>query len=340
MISYLGEKRKLFVGATKIKKGFVGATKVYSAGNIVTYHVDSGEIHTEEVDSDASCLSFKPTKQGWEFVGWRDDSEANASVLPKKIMGDDPVELYAVFSKDVTLSYNGNGSTSGSITSQSAKKYYNNKNVKKATFTLSDNKNGFKKDDYAFVGWTESSISGTQYKVGSKVELEQDTTFYARWLVVNVTVISNTTFSTSGHIGSDVKSVLYGPVSASDYKAAMINVTRADINVNENTRWAEVGIAYGTCPDPSRYDVYGDNIFVNNSWISVVRHYVNNNGDGQKSQITTLPATLTLPFSETSGNVYLYIGCTSSTTLENNGPGTPTGNIHIEVDPNISLVPR
>ena len=182
MVGYLGEKRKLYVGATKIKKGFVGATKVYSAGNIVTYHVDTGEQYTEEVDSDASCLSpktFTPSRPGWVFDGWREDSTASSSDLSNKVMGDDPVELYAVFYQVVTLTYNGNGSTSGSTTSQSNKRYYNNGNITNPTFKLSDN--GFKNGNFTFTGWAIGSVSGTRYNAGSDITLSANTTFYAKW---------------------------------------------------------------------------------------------------------------------------------------------------------------
>ena len=106
-------KLKLFVGEDKVKKAYLGDTKIYSAGNIVTYRVDNGVTYQEEVDSDASCLNpttFTPSKSGWTFVGWREDTTASSDVLSSKIMGDEPITLYAVFRKAVTLYYY-NGST-------------------------------------------------------------------------------------------------------------------------------------------------------------------------------------------------------------------------------------
>ncbi|MDR2044918.1 MAG: InlB B-repeat-containing protein, partial [Clostridium sp.] len=109
--------KKIYIGGTKVKKAYAGAAKVYSSGNVVTYRVDSGVTYTEEADEGASCLSpatFTPTKSGWTFLGWREDGTASSSVLSSKTMGEAAVTLYAVFRAAVTLSFTGNGSTSGS----------------------------------------------------------------------------------------------------------------------------------------------------------------------------------------------------------------------------------
>lgn len=127
-------KMKLFVGEDKIKKAYLGTEKIYSAGSTVTYYVDSNTSYTEEVDSDASCLNptaFTPSKSGWTFVGWRENTTASSSVLSSKIMGDEPISLYAVFSKPVTVyTYDGHvNDNDGEPWTQSGTVYYNNGNV-------------------------------------------------------------------------------------------------------------------------------------------------------------------------------------------------------------------
>lgn len=156
-------------------------TQIYSAGNPVTYVVDTGVEHTEEVDSGASCLEYKPTKDGYTFVGWRKDKTASAEVETNLVMGDEPMTLYAVFSKDVTLTYAGNGATSGSTAPDTKQIYYNNGNVVNPTFKLKAN--GFTRSGATFQKWAIGSTSGTQYAVGANVELSANTTAYAKWLV-------------------------------------------------------------------------------------------------------------------------------------------------------------
>lgn len=174
-----GDKAKLNIGAAKVKKMYRGDVKVYSAGNICTYHVDTGITYQEEVDEGASCLSpksFTPAKAGWEFVGWREDQTAGSSVLTGKLMGDDPVTLYAVFQKVVTLSYNGNGATSGSTAAQAGIRYYNNGNVLNPGFTVMAN--GFAKSGYIFTGWMSGS---TAYTAGQSVTLSSSLVLTAQW---------------------------------------------------------------------------------------------------------------------------------------------------------------
>lgn len=129
-------KLKLYIGDSKVKKAYIGAARVYSSGNPVTYHVDSGITYTEEVEEGSSCLSpttFTPAKSGWTFVGWRQDNAASGSTLSSLLMGDNAIALYAVFSRDVTITYY-NGSAEALYTTKY--KYYNNGNTANPAFTI------------------------------------------------------------------------------------------------------------------------------------------------------------------------------------------------------------
>lgn len=177
-IGSVGLKR-IYAGNIKIKQGYVGAQKVYSSGNIVTYKVDSSVTYAEEVDSDATCLApstFTPAKSGYTFVGWREDSTAGGTVLTEKTMGDDPITLYAVFRKTITLTlYNG----STTATKKTGYQYYNNGNIVNPVFTVAQ---------AALSGWTArgwskattgngsiaySSLNGTAFSA--------DTTLYGMY---------------------------------------------------------------------------------------------------------------------------------------------------------------
>lgn len=126
----------LYMGAAKVKKAYLGAAMVYSAGNIVTYHVDAGTTYQEEVDEGESCLqpkTFTPSKSGWTFVGWRADAAASGDVLGSRVMGDEPVALYAVFAHTVTVTYYNTNATAVKETKQ---RYWNNGNAASPTFRI------------------------------------------------------------------------------------------------------------------------------------------------------------------------------------------------------------
>lgn len=256
-------KLKLALGDVDVSKMYLGDVKVYSAGSTVTYYIDPTNYAVEEWDSDLDVLTpstFVPTKSGWTFVGWREDTTASASVLTEKVMDDEPIVLYAVFTQNVTvtyyngsttkststkkryynngntvnpsftlsqaslsgwtargwstsatanssikyanatsftissnvtlyglyqrtltLSYNGNGSTSGSTSSQTGTQYYSsNGTYVNPTFTLRTN--GFARTYYKFVKWASGSASGTQYEAGADVTLNANRIFYAVWI--------------------------------------------------------------------------------------------------------------------------------------------------------------
>lgn len=135
------------------KKAYVNGVQVYSAGNPVTYYVDTGKVYTEEVDYEASCLNpttFTPAKSGWTFVGWREDTAASGSVLSSKVMGDEPIKLYAIYSQDITCTFKSYGSTQYA----SGKRYYNGAGVTaNASITVP---NGADYPGWSWRGWSSA----------------------------------------------------------------------------------------------------------------------------------------------------------------------------------------
>ena len=150
---FIGAKGyKLYLGASKIKKAYLGNKRVYSAGNVVTYKVDTNLSYQEEVDSDTSCLSpttFTPQKKDWTFVGWRENATADGNVLTSKIMGDDPITLYAVFKRNVTI--NVYYTTTPTIVSKT--RYYNNGNYQNPKCNFTQNL----KAGWSATGWVKDN---------------------------------------------------------------------------------------------------------------------------------------------------------------------------------------
>lgn len=164
----------------KVKKWYHNGVRVFSAGSTVTYHVDSGNSYTEEVDSDETCLSpatFTPSKSGYTFVGWREDTSASGSVLSSKIMDSDPIHLYAVFRKTITLTLYNNSTTS---TTTSGYQYYNNGNmVDPLLSAVQAVRSGWNGRGWSTGASATADIVYTSANLQNGIRFSADTTLYA-----------------------------------------------------------------------------------------------------------------------------------------------------------------
>ena len=156
----------------------------------ITYNVDSGESYTEKIELDQTILSpstFVPEKSGYDFVGWREDTEASEYVLTESYATERKT-LYAVFKKVVTVTYNANGG-SGTTADSTGNLYYNNGNVQEANITL--RRNAFTYSGRTFTKWAKGGVSGEQYASDTKVSLRENAVFYALWDVTSTLEIFN-----------------------------------------------------------------------------------------------------------------------------------------------------
>ena len=172
---------------------------VWKAGNNVTYYVDSGVYYTVEVENGANILNQTPSKDGYTFVGWRRDKLATGTILTNAVMEDDPVTLYAVFSKDITLTYYNATSKAATVTD---KQYYNNGNIKNPEFTIDQ----LEAPTWESRGWATNSKAdaAVAYETIRKREFSSDTTVYAlyqRTITLSYAGNGSTSGSTSSQTG-------------------------------------------------------------------------------------------------------------------------------------------
>lgn len=219
---------------------------LWSAGSTVTYVVDSGVSYTEEVDSGASCLSpktFTPSKDGWTFVGWREDTTASGSVLSSKVMESDPITLYAVFEQTVTakfVSYNSTQTVDGT-------RYYNNSNVENASVTVPT---GATYSGWSWRGWSNNWVADAAadvvYANGSTVYgLSEDRTYYGLY---QQTI-------TEKFIDYDGSKNNEYPQYATTYYNSAGNTSYSNITVPNAAEWSGMAFQGWSYPNSNSFDV-------------------------------------------------------------------------------------
>lgn len=132
--------------------------------------------------------STKPTKAGYTFLGWgtgTSDTTVDYSA-GGTYTSNASTTLYAIWSKQITLSYNANGG-SGVPNSQSATVYNATTSYE---FTIP--KTVPKKDGHVFLGYsTSNSATSATYLLGEKIKLSTSDILYAVWSPYKHTVKYN-----------------------------------------------------------------------------------------------------------------------------------------------------
>lgn len=149
----------------------------------VVYMIDAGEGYKENVQLGSTALlptSFIPQKDGYTFVGWRYDTIASNDILTECTVGEEPITLWAVFRKEIYLTYDGSAATSGEIYTSTSYLYYNNGNISNAMFTVEDNR--YTKTNFKFKTWGLGSTAGVLYNPGTSLSIAEDATMYAVWV--------------------------------------------------------------------------------------------------------------------------------------------------------------
>ena len=183
----------------KITKVYIGRVEVSgsSSNAIVSYNIDSNNIQQLSIPSGIDVLNrVTPTKAGYTFVGWREDTVANSSVITSKTMGSSNITLYAVFKKTVTVTYY-NNSTSASSTSGT--QYYNNGNIVNPSFSISQ----ASKSGWSARGWSTATAGNAAitYSTISNRSFSDNITLYGLYSQT-ITLSTVSAGSTTNHTGT------------------------------------------------------------------------------------------------------------------------------------------
>lgn len=134
---------------------------------------------TESIGGAGVTLPTVTPNAHYAFNGWYDAASAGTKVGDA---GDTyyptaNTTLYAQYTLQYTVTYNGNGNTSGSVPVDSDSPY-----TYEETVTVLGNSGSLVRTGYSFIGWnTENDGSGTSYVAGSTFDIDDDVTLYAAW---------------------------------------------------------------------------------------------------------------------------------------------------------------
>ena len=170
----------------RVTRIFVGEDRVYAAGVKVTYQIDTGYALERTVPDREDAIAAAPPAalEGYTFVGWRQDDTAEKKVLSEYLISsEEPVTLYAVFRKQMTIGLMPNGGTlaeTGAAESFMAYCYYNNGNSQSEPTTVPASP--YTRKNMSFCGWSIDSLSTPSYKPGEKGVFPAGATLYAMWV--------------------------------------------------------------------------------------------------------------------------------------------------------------
>ena len=135
----------------------------------------------------------------YQFVGWA-TSPFSGTVAYENYgwySANSSITLYAIW--DYTIRFDGNGATSGSMSTQ----------TKRHTISLKLNANNYKRTGYTFLGWSLTPTGSVQYSDGGSYTRNDIATFYAVWEPIEYTntyyyrnTSGSTTSTTQKHTGT------------------------------------------------------------------------------------------------------------------------------------------
>ena len=151
----------------------------------VTFYENGGSDVTDQtlITGDKVSEPTAPTKAGHTFEGWYTEESLTNKYDFSSVVNSD-LNLYANWTADTyTVTYNGNGNTSGDIPADEISYEYD------AEVTVLGNTGNLGKTGYQFAGWDNET--GYTFTAGDTFKVTKDTAFKANWTANTTTVIFN-----------------------------------------------------------------------------------------------------------------------------------------------------
>jgi uncharacterized repeat protein (TIGR02543 family) len=209
-------------------------------------------------------------RTAYAFTGWNTQAGGGGTTYTVGAtfpMGTSNVTLYAVWTPTYTVMYDGNGSTGGTVPTDS------NSYLQGAMVIVKGNTGSLVRTAYAFTGWnTQAGGGGTTYTGGATFPMgTSNVTLYAVW-TPTYTVTYNGNLSTGGTVPTDSNSYLSGATVTVKNPGTMV---RAGFTFNG---WNTAADGTGTPRAAGSTMTMGSaNVTLYAMWI---RYFVTYNGNG------------------------------------------------------------
>lgn len=266
---------------------------LYAQWNPVNYHVkyygngaEDGSVPTDSTNyhlGDTLTLSDNTgelVRNGYRFTGWKTQPLGNTSVFLEgtELRVNQDINLYANWEQipKHSLSYQGNGETSGSVP-VAAKDYFEGVHV-----TISDNTGNLDKTGHKFAGWTYQTSGGAiTVQPGDRVKIdEQDIVFAANWtLLPTYKVVYNGNGYEAGNLPVDGSKYLEGQHAITKSKGLLLQrngYTFTGWNTEANGQGKHIELGQSIEINDQDVTLYAE-------WLQLPTYRVTYNGNGYGS---------------------------------------------------------
>lgn len=256
---------------------------------------------TKWYGEDLTLSSSVPTRTGYTFLGWSSSSTATSATYSAggTYSANAAVTLYAVWQiKTYSITYNGNGNTGGSTSSQ----------TKTYGVNLTLRANGYTRTGYTFSKWnTAAGGGGTSYAASGTYTANAAATLYAQWNINTYKI----TFNANGGSGAPAaQTKTYNQaLTLSSTKPTRTGYTFKNWNTTSGgtgTSYSAGGtISAGTNQALTLYAQWTANTYV-------VSYNANGGVSAPESQTKTYGVNLTLSNDEPTRTGYTFDGWNTS----------------------------
>jgi uncharacterized repeat protein (TIGR02543 family) len=237
----------------------------------VTYDANGASGGSVPVDGNEYCDGDVVTvldntgnlvKTNYAFVGWNTNADGSGTSRTEGntfLIGNNDITLYAEWDTTYTVTYDGNGATSGSVPVDESK--YRSADL----ITVLDNSGSLEKPDGVFKNWnTKADGSGTDYSSGATFAMgESDIMLYAIWEPA-YTVTYDGNGATGGTVPVDNYLYLEG-----DEVIVLDNTGNLEYGLNIFSRWNTESDMSGADYLPNQtFSIGKDDVILYAKWIT------------------------------------------------------------------------